>query len=248
VCARADRARLGARGRDRRRTRARAKAVAVDLRYGAPLCQEVASRDGDYPDLAGANVVLVTAGVNEKSGGATDRNDPEGPLRLLDTNARVYRDMVPRIVEAAPEAVITNAPQAGIFTLMARTSPKRKGAGGISAFIVEAGTPGVSFGKRDRKMGQKGAHTCDVIFENCRVPAENLIGGVEGQGFKTAMKVLDKGRIHIAAICVAVAERMLADALRYATERSFGRSRDGTSGAGVNDLPHHPVPRWGRTH
>jgi acyl-CoA dehydrogenase len=119
---------------------------------------------------------------------------------------------------------ITNAPQAGIFTLMARTNPEDKGSGGISAFVVEAGTPGISFGKRDRKMGQRGAHTCDVIFENCRVPVENLIGGVEGKGFKTAMKVLDKGRIHIAAICVAVAQRMLDDTLRYAMERKqFGQ-------------------------
>jgi L-lactate dehydrogenase len=88
------------------RTGARAKAVATDLRYGAPLGPEVALRDGDYSDLAGASVVLVTAGVNEKSGGATDRTDPEGRLKLLDTNAGVYRDMVPRIVEAAPEAVL----------------------------------------------------------------------------------------------------------------------------------------------
>jgi len=119
---------------------------------------------------------------------------------------------------------ITNAPQAGIFTLMARTNAAEKGAGGISAFIVDAKSPGITLGKRDRKMGQRGAHTCDVIFENCRVPAANLIGGVEGRGFRTAMKVLDKGRIHIAAICVAVAERMLADALRYAMERKqFGQ-------------------------
>jgi acyl-CoA dehydrogenase len=94
---------------------------------------------------------------------------------------------------------ITNAPQAGIFTLMARTNPDEKGTQGISAFIVDATTPGISFGRRDRKMGQKGAHTCDVIFDNCRVPAANLIGGAEGRGFKTAMKVLDKGRIHIAS-------------------------------------------------
>ncbi|PLC53989.1 acyl-CoA dehydrogenase [Pollutimonas nitritireducens] len=114
---------------------------------------------------------------------------------------------------------ITNAPQAGIFTLMARTDPGKKGAAGISAFIVETNTPGITLGKRDKKMGQRGSHTCDVIFENCRVPAENLIGGVEGRGFKTAMKVLDKGRIHIASICVAVAERMLSDALRYASQR-----------------------------
>src|SRR5690606_9021503 len=119
---------------------------------------------------------------------------------------------------------ITNAPQAGIFTLLARTNPAEKGAAGISAFIVDADTPGISFGKRDAKMGQKGAHTCDVIFDDCRVPVGNLIGGVEGRGFKTAMKVLDKGRIHISAVCVAVAERMLADALQYAVERKqFGQ-------------------------
>ncbi len=120
---------------------------------------------------------------------------------------------------------ITNAPQAGIFTLMARTDPEVKGAGGISAFIVDAKTPGISLGKPDSKMGQKGAHTCDVVFEDCRVPAANIIGGKPGVGFKTAMKVLDKGRIHIAAICVGVAERMLDDALRYAAEREqFGQA------------------------
>jgi acyl-CoA dehydrogenase len=119
---------------------------------------------------------------------------------------------------------ITNAPHAGIFTLMARTDPEDKGASGVSAFIVEAGTPGLSIGKKDKKMGQRGAHTADVIFENCRVPASQLIGGKEGQGFKTAMKVLEKGRIHIAAICVGVAERMLRDALNYAIERKqFGQ-------------------------
>jgi acyl-CoA dehydrogenase len=120
---------------------------------------------------------------------------------------------------------ITNAPEAGIFTVMARTNPEIKGASGISAFIVEKGTPGLSIGKTDKKMGQKGAHTADVIFENCRVPAANLIGSREGVGFKTAMKVLDKGRLHISAICVGAAERMLDDALRYAIERKqFGQA------------------------
>lgn len=119
---------------------------------------------------------------------------------------------------------ITNAPEAGIFTVMARTDPDERGAGGISAFVVEAGTPGLRLGPPDRKMGQKGAHTCDVIFEDCRVPAEQLIGGVEGQGFKTAMKVLDRGRLHIAAVCVGVAERLIDDSLRYAVERKqFGQ-------------------------
>jgi len=120
---------------------------------------------------------------------------------------------------------ITNAPQADVFTLMARTDPANKGAGGVSAFIVDARSPGISLGRKDRKMGQRGAHTCDVIFENCRVPAANLIGLQEGRGFKTAMKVLEKGRIHIAAVCVGVASRILADTLRYAMERrQFGQS------------------------
>ena len=119
---------------------------------------------------------------------------------------------------------ITNAPEAGIFTVMARTNAADRGAGGISAFIVERDTPGLSLGKPDRKMGQRGAHTCDVVFDACPVPAAQLIGGTEGTGFKTAMKVLDKGRLHIAAVCVGAAERMLADTLRYALERKqFGR-------------------------
>jgi acyl-CoA dehydrogenase len=119
---------------------------------------------------------------------------------------------------------ITNAPEASIFTVMARTDPSIKGSSGISAFIVAADTPGLSLGKVDRKMGQRGAHTCDVIFENCRIPVDNLIGGQEGVGFKTAMKVLDKGRLHIAAVATAAAERMLEEALKYALERKqFGQ-------------------------
>lgn len=119
---------------------------------------------------------------------------------------------------------ITNAPEASIFTVMARTNPTMRGAGAISAFIVEKDTPGLSLGKVDKKMGQQGAHTCDVIFDNVRVPAANIIGGKEGVGFKTAMKVLDKGRLHIAAVCVGAAERMLDDALHYALDRQqFGQ-------------------------
>ncbi|MCC6534070.1 MAG: acyl-CoA dehydrogenase family protein [Burkholderiales bacterium] len=114
---------------------------------------------------------------------------------------------------------ITNAPEASIFTVMARTDPATKDASGVSAFIVEADSPGLSLGPIDKKMGQRGGHTCDVIFDNVRVPADNLIGGKEGMGFKTAMKVLDKARLNIAAVCVGVAERMLQDALAYALQR-----------------------------
>ncbi|QQC66869.1 acyl-CoA dehydrogenase family protein [Paraburkholderia ginsengisoli] len=149
--------------------------------------------------------------------------EPESGSDAASLKTRAVRDGDHYVVNGT-KRFITNAPQAGIFTLMARTNPDEPRASGISAFIVEADTPGISFGKRDRKMGQKGAHTCDVIFENCRVPAHNVIGGKEGVGFKTAMKVLDKGRIHIAAICVGVAQRVLDDALRYAMERKqFGQ-------------------------
>ena len=118
---------------------------------------------------------------------------------------------------------ITNAPEASLFTVMARTNPAEKGAAGISAFLVEAPNPGLKIGKPDRKMGQRGAHTADVVFEDCFVPADALLGGKEGQGFKTAMKVLDRGRLHISAVALGVAERLLRDMLRYAKERvQFG--------------------------
>jgi L-lactate dehydrogenase len=88
------------------RTRSRAKAVATDIRYGAPLSPLSNIDDGDYQDLAGASLIMITVGVNEKTGGATDRNDPSGRLKLLDTNAAIYKDVVPRIVQAAPDAVL----------------------------------------------------------------------------------------------------------------------------------------------
>lgn len=139
----------------------------------------------------------------------------------LRTSAR--RDGSHYVVNGA-KRYITNAPQAGIFTLMARTNPETKDASGVSAFIVERDTPGLSIGQPDRKMGQRGAHTADVTFDDARVPADNLIGGVEGAGFKTAMKVLDKARLNIAAVCVGAATRILEEALGYAMERNqFGQ-------------------------
>ena len=119
---------------------------------------------------------------------------------------------------------ITNAPQAGLFTVFARSDPGRKGASGVSAFLVEAGTPGLRLGRPDRKMGQRGAQTCDIILDGCRVPGDALLGGRECEGFRTAMKVLDRGRLHISAVCVGVATRLLDDALRFAMERrQFGQ-------------------------
>jgi acyl-CoA dehydrogenase len=150
--------------------------------------------------------------------------EPEAGSDAASLRTTAVRDGDEYIVNGT-KRFITNAPRAGIFTLMARTDPAEKGAGGVSAFIVDAKTPGISLGNIDKKMGQRGSHTCDVILDNCRVPAANLIGGKEGRGFKTAMKILDKGRLHIAAVCVGVAGRILNDALRYASERKqFGQA------------------------
>ena len=119
---------------------------------------------------------------------------------------------------------ITNAPEAGLFTVFARTDPEQKGARGVSAFLVEAGTPGLIVGKADRKMGQAGAHTSDVTLDECRVSGDALLGGRLNRGFETAMKTLDRGRLHISAVCLGVSERLIDMGLRYAAERKqFGQ-------------------------
>jgi L-lactate dehydrogenase len=97
------------------RDRKRAKGVVTDVQYGAVLSAPITLRDGDYPDLAGSSVVMITAGVNEKGGGATDRSDPVGRLRLLDANAAIFQDIVPQIHHFAPDAlilVVTDPPDA----------------------------------------------------------------------------------------------------------------------------------------
>ncbi|MEY2683456.1 MAG: hypothetical protein RJA09_600 [Pseudomonadota bacterium] len=118
---------------------------------------------------------------------------------------------------------ITNAPRAGAFTLMARTGGP--GPSGVSAFVVPANLPGIQLGSVDKKMGQRGTQTCDVVLDNVRVPAANIIGGVPGQGFKTAMKVLDRGRLNISAVACGMAQRVLRESTRYAAERKqFGQT------------------------
>jgi acyl-CoA dehydrogenase len=117
---------------------------------------------------------------------------------------------------------ITNADKASLFTVMARTG--EPGAKGVSAFLVPADLPGVSVGRPEKKMGQQGAHVCDVNFDGAPVPAANRLGE-EGEGFRIAMRVLDRGRLHIAAVCVGIAERLIADAVGYAVERrQFGKA------------------------
>jgi L-lactate dehydrogenase len=116
------------------RTRKTAEAIATDLRYGTPLGHGVTIADGGYADLKGAAVVMITAGINEKKGGATDRNDPSGRLRLLAKNAEIYRDIVPKIAKAAPGAVIVAVtdPPDPLADVARKAAPKSR--------IISAGT------------------------------------------------------------------------------------------------------------
>ena len=120
---------------------------------------------------------------------------------------------------------ITNAPSADLFTVFARTHTQEKGARGVSAFLVDGNLPGITLGSPYRKMGQQGAPVCDVMFDDVSVSQDKLVGARENVGFATAMKVLDKGRLHISAISVGIAERLIEDATRYALDRrQFGQA------------------------
>ena len=119
---------------------------------------------------------------------------------------------------------ITNAPIADVFTVVARTELGSKGSAGLSAFIVERDTPGLRTGPPYKKMGQAGSPVSDVYFENCAIPTANLIGGKEGVGFKTIMKVLNKQRLHLSALCTGPAIRMLDLAIEHTQNRQqFGQ-------------------------
>ena len=117
---------------------------------------------------------------------------------------------------------ITNADKADLFTVMARTGDE-PGARGVSAFLVPKALAGVTIGAPEKKMGQKGAKVADVNFDDVAVPVANRLG-MEGEGFKIAMRVLDRGRLHISAVCVGVAERLIADCVAYtAGRKQFGK-------------------------
>ena len=120
---------------------------------------------------------------------------------------------------------ITNADKAGLFTVMARTDPDSQGSRGVSAFLVPAQTPGITIGIPEKKMGQHGTHVCDVVLNDAEIPASALLGTEEGKGFITAMKVLERGRLHISAVCVGIADRLIDESTRYAAQRKqFGQA------------------------
>lgn len=119
---------------------------------------------------------------------------------------------------------ITNAERAGLFTVMARTDFEAPGADAISAFLVPSNAPGLTVGKKDRKMGQRGTTTSDVVFDRVRVPASAIIGETPGRGFRLAMRVLDRGRIHMAALATGMCDRLISEMVEYAkNRRQFGK-------------------------
>jgi acyl-CoA dehydrogenase len=147
--------------------------------------------------------------------------EPEAGSSPADLTTTARREGEGWVLEGT-KRYITNAPVADLFMVFARTSKAQRPADGISAFIVPAGTPGVSVGPRDHKMGQLGAWTADVAFDSVRLAPEALVGGVEGRGYRTALACLAHGRLHIAAVCVGLAARLVEESLAWATERRQG--------------------------
>jgi acyl-CoA dehydrogenase len=117
---------------------------------------------------------------------------------------------------------ITNAPEADLFMVFARTSKEARAIDGISAFVVSADTPGIAVGPSERKMGQRGAHVADVAFDEVRVGSDSLVGGAVGTGYRTALSCLAHGRVHIAGMCVGLANRLVHESVSWATQRRQG--------------------------
>lgn len=150
--------------------------------------------------------------------GAFGLTEPSAGSDAGGTKTTARRDGAEWILNGS-KIFITNAGDAEVYVVLARTDKEAAKHHGISAFIVEKGTPGFSFGKKESKMGIRSSPTMEIVFEECRIPAANLLGE-EGGGFKVAMKTLDGGRIGIASQALGIAQGALDQAVAYAKERS----------------------------
>jgi len=173
------------------------------------------------PKLASGEVTASFALTEADAG-----SDPSG----LATTARRSTDGAGEWVLNGSKRYITNAPLAELFMVFARTNPDVPANRGISTFLVPRGTPGLTVGPKDHKMGQFGAWTADVYLDDVRVPDSALIGGEDGvdRGFVTAMRCLAHGRVHIAAMCVGMAERLVDESVSFARTREQGGHPIGT--------------------
>ncbi|MDR6787849.1 acyl-CoA dehydrogenase [Sphingomonas sp. BE138] len=177
---------------------------------GLVIAGNAEQKDAWLPRIASGEIItsfaLTEPDAGSDSGSVTTRAVRDGDVYRLSGTKRY----------------ITNADRADLFTVMARTGEERGGRG-VSAFLVPRNLPGVSVGTPEKKMGQKGAKVADVVFDDVAVPVANRLGE-EGEGFRIAMRVLDRGRLHIAAVCVGVAERLIVDAVAFAADRrQFGK-------------------------
>ena len=198
--------------------------LALDMETECLVAFELGQTSPAFRSVAGTNIgigsqALVLFGTEEQKSkwlpgvasgdliASFALTEPEAGSDAASLKTKAIRDGDHYVLNGT-KRYITNANKADIFTVMARTDPDTPGAKGVSAFVVERDTPGVSVGVPEKKMGQQGAHICDVIFEDARVPASNMIGK-EGEGFKVAMSVLDKGRLHISAVATGVSKRLI---------------------------------------
>lgn len=169
-----------------------------------------AQRQRYLPGLASGELVAAFALTEPEAG-----SDPSGMRTRAVRDGDSYRI-------TGQKRFITNAERASLFTVFARTGPVEDGTRGISVFIVDADSPGLTIGAKDAKMGQNGSTTSELSFEDVVVPAANLIGEVEGEGFATAMRSLQKGRLHIAGLCVGMATRLLEESVAFAATTRQG--------------------------
>ncbi|MBC7269255.1 MAG: acyl-CoA dehydrogenase family protein [Streptomyces sp.] len=162
------------------------------------------------PDLAAGDTIASFALTEPEAG-----SDPSG-LRT-----RAVRDGDSYLI-TGQKRFITNAPEADVFMVFARTGDVSDGTKGISVFAVDSSLAGVTVGPSDDKMGQRGAHTAEVAFDEVRISGDCLIGGEEGAGFSAAMRSLAKGRLHIAALCTGLAERLIKESVTCAVSTRQG--------------------------
>jgi acyl-CoA dehydrogenase len=183
----------------------------VLVNFGTP------EQQGQWLEGIASGEVVASFALTEPGAGS----DPAG----LSTTARRNGD---EWVIHGTKRFITNAPLAGLFVVFARTRPAGPGDPGIAAFLVPASAPGIVVGPHDRKMGQEGAWTADVAFNQVRVPASALVAGDEAVGYQAAMTSLARGRVHIAALAVGSARRALDEAVAYAATATQGRKAIGS--------------------
>ncbi|MEV5559257.1 acyl-CoA dehydrogenase family protein [Nonomuraea wenchangensis] len=174
--------------------------------------------EGGTEEQKTAYLPKLASGEWVASFGLTEPDAGSDPAAMT---TRAVRDGDDWVINGA-KRYITNAPVADLIMVFARTSPDAPPSKGVSVFIVPRDTPGLSVGPKDKKMGQAGAWSADVHLEDVRVPHSSMVGEAEGAGFVTAMKSLAHGRLHIAALCVGMAQRLVDESLAFALTRQQG--------------------------